>query len=201
MLRRVRLPHVNTAHSRRAHLHPVHALLLLDHLPDLVVLGAGQDDHCTAVRAVPAVLTVFVFECDSVAAAEAFAVGGYCFVDGDDLDSGEIAHACVCTAFLGFLCCFAEEAVLVGVLAAVLGYAAPVQRAEDGVWAVVFGEVFFVLGQLGFIVVELAGGRVELVGVWGGEDAVFDECDAQVAQLLVDPAAYGVGKVVFELVD
>ena len=69
------------------------------------------------------------------------------------------------------------------------------------------------LGQLGFVVVELAGGAVELrfrvgyglgfgaVGVRRGEDAVFDQRDAQVAQLLVDPAADGVGEVVFELVN
>lgn len=103
--------------------------------------------------------------------------------------------------------------MLVRILAAVLRYTAAVQRAEDGVWAVVFGQVFFVLCQLGFVVVELACGAVELrlrvgdsfgfgaIGVWGGEDAVLDEGDAEVAQLLVDPAADRLGEVVFELVD
>lgn len=103
--------------------------------------------------------------------------------------------------------------MLIRILAAVLADAAAVQRAEDRVRAVVFGKVFFVFGQLGLVVVELARGAVELrlrvgygfgfgaVGVGGGEDAVLDEGYAEVAQLLVDPATDGFGEVVLKLID
>jgi hypothetical protein len=97
------------------------------------------------------------------------------------------------TALFTLLRRLTQEAVLIRILAAILGHAAAVQGAEDGVRAVVFGQVFFVLGQLGLVVVELACGAVELrfrvgygfrfgaVCVRRGEDAVFDEGYAEVA--------------------
>jgi len=89
-------------------------------------------------------------------------------------------------ALLGFLSGFAEEAVFIRVLAAVLGDAAAVERTEDGVGAIVFREVVLVFGEFGLVVVELASGGVELgfgvgdgfrfgaVGMGVRKDAVFD---------------------------
>lgn len=99
----------------------------------------------------------------------------------------------MCAALLTLLRRLAQEAVLIRIFSTVLADAAAVQGAEDRVRAVVSGQVFLVLCQLGFVVVELAGGAVELrfrgvdrfgfgtVGVRGREDAVLDESYAQVA--------------------
>jgi hypothetical protein len=40
-----------------------------------------------------------------------------------------------------------------------------------------------------------------VAGTLVGEDAVFDEHDAEIAEFCVDPVAYGSGEVFFELVD
>lgn len=92
--------------------------------------------------------------------------------------------------------------MLVRVLAAVLGDAHAAEGAEDGVGAVVLVEVVRVLCELAAVAVEggLCGGELgagvgDARGFRGrggggvGEDAVFDEGDAEGAQFVVDPGA------------
>lgn len=118
-------------------------------------------------------------------------------------------------ALFGLLRGAGEEAMFVCVLAAVGFDAAVLEGAEDAVWAVVGGEVFFVLGELGLVVVEFCFGGLELrlcVGdvLWFccvaagrgiGEDAVFDKSDAKVTQFGIDPVADRGREIFFELVD
>jgi hypothetical protein len=188
--RRTRLLPRDAAHRRRPHIHPIHTLLLLDNLPDLVLLRARQHDQGAPIRSVPAVLPIFVSERDALTTAQPLAIGAQILVDGDLLDTREISHARVPTALFRLLRRLVEEAVLVRVLAAVLVDADALERAEDGIGAVVGGEVVGVLGQLAAVAVESALRGAELlarvgntlgfggVGVGVCEDTVLDEGDA-----------------------
>lgn len=213
VLGRVRLLHFDTTDCRCADLHSVNTLLFLDDLPNLIVLSTRKNDSSTTVGTVPAVLTILVLQCNPVTAAKAPSIGGQGLIHGDDLNPCEVTHASMRTALLWLLSCLAKETVLVGVLAAILIDATAVEGAEDGVGSVVFCEVLFVLCELRLVVVEFTCGGVELrlgvrdslrlraVGVGVCEDAVLDQCDAEVAQLRVDPRADRLGQVVFELID
>jgi hypothetical protein len=126
----------------------------------------------------------------------------------------KVTHAGVAAAFLGFLRRAAEEAMFVCVFAAVFFDTSILESAEDGVWTIVFCQVFLVLCQFGLVIVEFGFCGLELrlcvgdefgfrgvVGSGVCENAVFDEEDAEVTEFRVDPVAYGGREIFFEFVD
>jgi hypothetical protein len=208
------LLHLNATNSRRPHLHTINTLFLLYNLPNLVLLRTSQHNQRATIRSVPAMLAILVFQRDSLAGTQSFAVGRQFLVDGYAGDVCKVTHAGVATAFLGFLRRAAEEAMFVCVFAAVLFDTSILEGAEDGVWTIVFCQVFLVLCEFGLVIVEFGFCGLELrlcvgdefgfggvVGGGVGEDAVFDEEDAEVTKFRVDPVAYGGGEIFFEFVD
>ena len=153
----------------RSNFHAIYTLLLLDNLPDFVLLGARQHNQRAAIWPVPAVLAIFVLDSDALARAQALAVGGKFFVHRDGRDMCKVAHAGVAATFLGLLGGARQEAVLVCVFAAVLLDACVFQGAEDGVGAVVFREIFLVFCELLLIGFKLSFRGLELrLGVGDG---------------------------------
>src|SRR5215216_4546674 len=105
---------------------------------------------------------------------------------------------------LRLLCCTAQEAVLICVLATICLGAAIFEGSEYAVGTIVFGQVFFVIGQLGYVVIQLSLRRFKLrscicdgfgflVIVRSGlcEDAILNEHDAQITKFGVYPVANG----------
>ena len=158
----VRLPNIYPTNCRRTNLHPIYTLLLLDDLPDLVILGTRQDDSRATVRSVPAMLSIFVLERNPVSAAQTPSVSRQRLIDCDNLNARKVTHASMCTALLRLLGRLAEEAVLIRVLTAVLVNTAAIESPKDGIRTVVLGEIFFVFGKLSLVVVQLPGRRVKL---------------------------------------
>src|SRR5690242_12118252 len=129
MLRRC-LFNFHSTHRRCSNLHAIHALFFLNNLPNLIVFRTRQHNHRTTIWSVPAMLSVFVLERDAPPTAQSTAVSRKRLVHRHRLDAREVAHAGMRAALLGFLSGFAEEAVFIRVLAAVLGDAAAVERTE-----------------------------------------------------------------------
>lgn len=141
--------------GRRPDLHPIHALLLLRHLPDLILLRARQHHQRAPVRPVPAVLPVLVPQRHPSPRAETSAVGRDALVHVHGVDPHEIAQSRLATAFLGFLPDRVEPAELVVVLARILGGALAFQDAEHTVYAVVFVEVLLVVAEVRLKIVQI----------------------------------------------
>lgn len=128
------------AHRRGRHDHRVHALLVLGHLEDLVLLGALQDDRRRPRRPVPARLAVGVLEGRLLHLPD-LARNAVHLVDGRRADAHKVAHCHRRAALLGDLLRLLQEAVLVRILARVSRDADPLQRAEDAVRAVVLFQI------------------------------------------------------------
>jgi hypothetical protein len=200
--------------GRRTHFHSVHTLLLLNNLPNLILFGTGQHDQRASIRPIPAVLAILVLEGDTLARAKSSAVSRKLFVHRDTSNVNKITHACVTAAFLGFLCCAAEEAVFVCVFTTVLLDTSVLQGTEDGIRPIVFVEIVFVLCEFGLVVLEFSLGRFELrlcirndLGLGRisrvriGKDAILNERYTKVAKFRIDPVADGSWEVFFKLVD
>ena len=184
------------ADRRRAHFHPVNTLRLLHNLPQLILLTASKDDSRAAIRAVPAVLTILVLHRDALATAETPTVGSDVLINEDLLQADKVAHVSVSAALLRLLRRLLHEADFVRVLAGLGADTLAFQGAEDVIDAPVFAEIFLVAGTVFLRLFEVFAGGVDAflgflysfafagVVVVGrvGEDAVFDERDAQVAE-------------------
>lgn len=142
-------------------------------------------------------LTPFIPKDHSPPTAQPLPVSRHILIDVRLIHAHKVAHVGRATALFGLLRRLSQPAELVGVLARVLGDASVFQGAENGIRAVIFGEVVFVILKLGALRVETVLGALECIsGVGqgggfgacdraGGEDTVFDQNSPQVAQLLV----------------
>lgn len=200
------------ADSRRANLHTIDTLFLLKDLPDLVFLGTGQNDGCATIRSVPAVLTVLVFHGNALARTEALAISRNFFVDSDLVEADKVAHACIAAALLGLLGGVLHEAEFVSIFSRVDRDTLTLEGTEDTIRTVLLAQVLVVRIEVSALRVDSVLGRLEAVLCIINssrlaafrrkisENAILDQHNTKVAQLLVNPITEWLGEVVLNLV-
>ena len=113
---------------------------------------------------------------------------------------------------LGLLSCVLHKAEFVGVFARVDRDALALEGAEDSFGAVLLVQVLIVgieisalrvdsvLGRLKAVLCIVHGSRLATIRREIRENAILDQHDTKVAQLLVNPITKGLGEVVLDLV-